>query len=115
MPLAMDGMELLTDAERLRLLAGLGILAFKPREVDRDLIALLCKLSSDAACPRCGIAGLTVAAKRTNRIDYKCGGCGLAFSVSGTDWRAIRRGRSAHLVETARRIWLRSATRPISD
>ena len=62
--------------------------------------------------PRCAIAGLTVAAKRGYRTDYKCGGCGLAFSISWTDLRAIKAGQSACLVEVAARNWLRRAAGP---
>ena len=46
MPLAMDGMELLTDAERVHVVAALGLLAFKTSQLDPGLIALLLKLSS---------------------------------------------------------------------
>ena len=45
MPLAMDGTELLTDAERVHVVAALGLLAFKASKVDHELIALLLKLS----------------------------------------------------------------------
>jgi len=46
-----------------------------------------------------------------------CGGHAgsVAFSVSGTARRAIWAGRPAHLVETARRVWLRRATRLVFD
>jgi hypothetical protein len=42
----MDGMELLTDAERVHVVAALGLLAFKASQLDPGLIALLLKLSS---------------------------------------------------------------------
>jgi len=45
----MDGLEQLTDAERVRVVAGLGLLAFKASKVDPELIALLGKLSSTGA------------------------------------------------------------------
>ena len=67
---------------------------------------------SDLSCPPCGIAGLTVAAKRVYRTDCKCGGCGLAFSVSRNGRAAIRTGQSARLVEMAARVWLRLAANP---
>ncbi len=45
----MHGLELLTEAERLRLVAGVGLLAFKASEVDPESIALLRKVSSAGA------------------------------------------------------------------
>jgi hypothetical protein len=42
----MDGMELLTDVERVRLVAGLGLMVFRAREIDPQSAALLLKLSS---------------------------------------------------------------------
>ena len=39
------GMELLTDMDRVRLVAGLGLLVHRAREMDPELVALLYKLS----------------------------------------------------------------------
>ena len=40
-----DGMELLTDMDRVRLVAGLGLLVHRAREMDPELVTLLYKLS----------------------------------------------------------------------
>ena len=40
-----DDMELLTDMDRVRLVAGLGLLVHRAREMDPELVALLYKLS----------------------------------------------------------------------
>src|SRR5690348_7208363 len=42
----LEGMQLLTDTERVRLAAGLGLLLFRAREIRPDLVALLRRLSS---------------------------------------------------------------------
>jgi uncharacterized Zn finger protein len=44
----------------------------------------------DLTCPRCGQESLTRAVLRGK---YICGSCGLAFGISGTDRKAINRGR----------------------
>ena len=62
---------------------------------------------SDLACPRCGIAGVTVPAERGTCTDYKCGCCGLAFGISEKDRRRVRASHPARLVEasTRNRLW----------
>jgi hypothetical protein len=55
--------------------------------------------------PARGGGGVRKGPKRGYRDNYECRGCGIAFSVSGSDW-PIRVGNSAHLKPDASG-WLR--------
>jgi hypothetical protein len=71
-------------------------------------------MDDDLACPKCG-ASVTKGPKRGDRDNYECRGCGVAFSVSGSDWPAIRAGDSARLKPDASgSLWLRPDSRHAS-
>jgi len=64
-------------------------------------------MDDDLPCPKCGCA-VSKGPKRGYRNDYECPGCGVTFSVSGSDWPAIQRGDAANLKPDATgRLWLR--------
>jgi DNA-directed RNA polymerase subunit RPC12/RpoP len=62
---------------------------------------------SDLLCPRCGRESPIRLPVRGVRMDYKCGSCGLAFSISVLDVPVIRTGRPARLIQGRNRVWLR--------
>jgi hypothetical protein len=66
---------------------------------------------SDLLCPRCGRESPIRLPIRGVRMDYKCGSCGLAFSISLSDGPVIRMGRSTRLIQEKKRIWLRPLRR----
>ena len=61
-------------------------------------------------CPRCLMTGVTSLPQQSYRFDCECESCDLPFSVSEADWRLIRAGRKADLVEEIDRTWLRPAS-----
>jgi hypothetical protein len=66
----------------------------------------------DQICPRCHVGRVRTLPKRGYRDDYECPHCGLAFSISGSDWPAIQRGDAARLKPDASgRLWLRPDSR----
>jgi hypothetical protein len=60
--------------------------------------------------PRCGQESLT---RSILRRKYSCGSCGLAFGISGTDQKAIDRGRRGVLARhpMSGKLWLRLVRR----
>jgi hypothetical protein len=65
----------------------------------------------DLACPRCRMSGVTSLPQQGERLDCECERCDLPFSIGVADWRLIRAGRKASLVEEIDRIWLRPLRR----
>ena len=46
----------------------------------------------DLICPRCGKAGVTSLMLVSDRLDCECERCDLPFSISQSEWPAIRAG-----------------------
>jgi hypothetical protein len=63
-------------------------------------------MTKDLACPSCGDGRVRRLPKVGHREDYVCPVC-FAFSVSGSDWPAIKAGARSSLFLKGERVWLR--------
>jgi hypothetical protein len=63
-------------------------------------------MTNDLACPSCGDGRVRRLPKNGHREDYVCPVC-FAFSVSGSDWPAIKAGARSGLVLEGELVWLR--------
>jgi hypothetical protein len=68
---------------------------------------------SDLHCPRCSRRDLITLPTPGSRVDYECGDCALAFSITGSDRHIFRQRRRAELVRDpmSGQLWLKPIRR----